>query len=189
MLERIPVNVNRVGKPSQGLLTVTDTKRLILQRSPVNENSVGKPSLVTFWNIKIPILERSPVNKENVKCFHYWRSLFNLKIVLLEKSTLNAKKTWQIIWYSVTFRYMKGLIEKLSVEKVKYIHMENHWVFSALLKAFHSARKQTPECIMFHFLSVHGSTHNGEMACECEECGKASSFPNSFERHKKDPQR
>ncbi|XP_058436624.1 zinc finger protein 844-like [Marmota monax] len=46
ILERSPMNVNNVGKPSDVPLTFKDINKLILERSPMNVNNVGKPLFV-----------------------------------------------------------------------------------------------------------------------------------------------
>ncbi|XP_077891425.1 zinc finger protein 669 isoform X8 [Ictidomys tridecemlineatus] len=64
ILERSPINVNNVGKPTVLHLTFRYMNKSMLERSPMNANNVEKSSLLLlpFTDMNGRILERSPMN-------------------------------------------------------------------------------------------------------------------------------
>ncbi|XP_077891426.1 uncharacterized protein LOC101958425 isoform X9 [Ictidomys tridecemlineatus] len=68
ILERSPINVNNVGKPTVLHLTFRYMNKSMLERSPMNANNVEKSSLLLlpFTDMNGRILERSPMNVSSV---------------------------------------------------------------------------------------------------------------------------
>lgn len=71
-----------------------DTKELILERSPIHVNSVEKPSLCTlpFEDMKDFTLERSPINVNIVVKSFLPHTLENMKGLTLKRSSRRGRK-------------------------------------------------------------------------------------------------